>query len=372
MVQNMRGLGRVVVLTVINFIIVFISIAIIYSVIFSIYTYDRLKVLAEEEIRAYRQSLLQQRGLSPQAIEILLETYKEQVYEKYGLNLPVSFRIFYYTKCLITFNLTGIPIGANALYPVPGNNALEVTLNGMARSAILFTTATIIAIVINLLFGIKLAQRAGGLLDKIVATIAMFQNSLPLWWTALIMIMLFAYVIPIFPSKAVGVEVEIRRLKELNLPFHEYIVRYLAAWIKYMSLPLITIFMVSLLIGVYGMRTLVLIISREDFVTVARAKGLPERMILYKHILRAASPPIVTSSLFSIIGSLGGALISERIFHWPGAGYVFYLALAQEDAGVLIVNTWVITLLYLIAIFALDFIYMLLDPRVRVGKGVEE
>lgn len=368
----MRGLGRVVVLTIVNFIIVFVAIAVIYSIIFSIYTYDRLKILAEEEIRAYKQSLSQQHGLSPQAIERLVEEQRRIIYEKYGLDLPVQYRIFYYTKCLVTFNLTGIPISGHATYPVPGNNALEVTLNGMARSAVLFTTATIIAILVDLLFGVRLAQRAGGLLDKIVATLAMFQNSLPLWWTALIMIMLFAYVVPIFPSKAIGVEVELRELRSLNLPFHEYIVKYVGAWIKYMSLPLITIFAVSLLIGVYSMRTLVLIISREDFVTVARAKGLPERMILYKHILRAASPPIVTSMVFSIIGSLGGALISERIFHWPGAGYVFYLALYNEDAGLLIVNTWVITLLYLIAIFALDFIYMLLDPRVRVGKGVEE
>jgi peptide/nickel transport system permease protein len=241
----------------------------------------------------------------------------------------------------------------------------------LIRTAILFTTATIINIIINIYLGLQAAKRAGSLFDRSLAIAALVSYSLPMWWMGLILIYLFGYQYRIFPMSAKDVLNAIEKLNHMNIPPWEYFIRYIGVWAYYMALPIITILLVSFGAGAYVTRSMVLTVSREDFVLVARAKGLPERMVLYKHILRAASPPIVTGIVFGLIGSLGGAIISETVFQWPGMGYVYWIALQNSDASILLVNTWVTTILYIAAYFLLDFVYMLLDPRVRIGKGVE-
>ncbi|RLI13824.1 ABC transporter permease, partial [Candidatus Bathyarchaeota archaeon] len=97
------------------------------------------------------------------------------------------------------------------------------------------------------------------------------------------------------------------------------------------------------------------------------AKGLPERKVLYGHVLRTASPSIVTMSILSLLGSLGGAIITESVFTWPGMGTLYWMCLLSGDVEVLLAVTYVLTLLYLIAMVLADLLYGLLDPRVRVG-----
>lgn len=373
----MRGLSRVIVISVINFLVVYIVVALVLSIVYSTFAYRMLVEIVEESVRAYEQRLRYQprgRTLSEEQIRMLVESYNKTLYIRFGLLDPPWVRALKLLYKLVTFRLNEIE--RRGSYSVPGTTALEISLNAMARSAIVFTTATIINFFIGLIFGIKIAQKHGSFWDRAMGTLAMMQSGIPLWWTAMVMLLLFAYIIPIFPSNLSEVEVKIMELNEQrrlgNISVFEYIGRYLWTWIYYMSLFIITLLVISFAGAIYSYRTIVLVISREDFVTVARAKGLPEKMVLYKHILRAASPPIVTGMVYAIIGSLGGALITERVFQWPGNGFVYWQALQQYDSGVLVVNTWVLTFLWIVAVFALDFVYMILDPRVRIGKGVEE
>jgi len=107
----------------------------------------------------------------------------------------------------------------------------------------------------------------------------------------------------------------------------------------------------------------------QDFVLVARAKGLPESRILYGHVLRAAAPPIVTIIILSVLGSLGGAIITETVFNWPGMGMLYWSAISTNDLPVIIAEGYVFTFLFVIAMLIADLIYGLLDPRVKVGWG---
>ncbi len=368
-----RGLGRVIVVTLINFIIVMVIVAIVMSTVFSIFGYEQIKSMVQEMYAQQARQIQKQYGgkLSEEKMKELLQKVKKELWARYGLDKPLHERILSYTIRLITFNLSSFTKFPGASYPVPGNNALEITLNALVRTAILFTTATILNMIISIFLGLQAAKRPGSLFDRALAIIALISYSLPMWWTGLLLIMLFAYYWRLLPYRSLDVYTAIEHLNKMHISPIEYFFRYIGTWLYYMALPLITYILVAFGGSSYITRSMVLNVTVEDFVMVARAKGLPERQILYRHVLRAASPPIVTSIIFSLIGSLGGAIISERVFQWPGMGYVYWIALNQGDSSVLLVNTWVTTILYIGAYFVLDFIYMLLDPRVRVGKGVE-
>ncbi|MBI3022869.1 MAG: ABC transporter permease, partial [Thaumarchaeota archaeon] len=116
---------------------------------------------------------------------------------------------------------------------------------------------------------------------------------------------------------------------------------------------------------IYSVRTMVLNIAQEEFVTTARAKGLPESRVMRSHILRVAAPPIATSLILGLAGSLGGAILTETVFNWPGMGRLFYEAILSLDEGVIVALTFMFTLIYVVARFILEVLYIFLDPRVR-------
>jgi peptide/nickel transport system permease protein len=134
-----------------------------------------------------------------------------------------------------------------------------------------------------------------------------------------------------------------------------------------MALPLATVVFVSFGAWTYITRNIVVGTLQEDFVMAARAKGLPERKILYGHVLRTASPPIVTMSILSLLSSLGGAIITESVFTWPGMGRLYWIALQQGDLRVLLGLTFVTTFIFVVAMVLVDLVYGFLDPRVKVG-----
>jgi peptide/nickel transport system permease protein len=135
----------------------------------------------------------------------------------------------------------------------------------------------------------------------------------------------------------------------------------------HMALPLATVVFVSFGAWTYITRNIVVGTLQEDFVMAARAKGLPERKIIYGHVLRSASPPIVTMSILSLIGSLGGAIITESVFTWPGMGRLYWIALQQGDLRVLLGLTFITTFIFVVAMVLVDLVYGFLDPRVKVG-----
>ena len=130
-------------------------------------------------------------------------------------------------------------------------------------------------------------------------------------------------------------------------------------------LPVITLVLVSLGAWAYTVRTMVLNTAQEFFVTVARAKGLPEGRVMRRYILRVAAPPIVTNLVLGLAGSLGGAILTETVFNWPGMGRLYYDAILAADEAVIVALTFMFTLLYVLARFILEVLYLVLDPRIR-------
>jgi peptide/nickel transport system permease protein len=232
---------------------------------------------------------------------------------------------------------------------------INIILEALPRTILLFTTATIINIIIGIYLGMKAASRLGSFLDRSISTLAMFTYSLPMWWTGMLFILYFSYMLKIFPSAGM-----------VSTPPPEGFDYYIdVLW--HMALPLITIVFVNFGGWAYATRSIVTNVMTEDFVTTAKAKGVPERNILYGHVLRTASPPIVTSMVLSLLGSLSGAIITEAVFSWPGIGRLYWMAISSGDMPVVLGLVYVTTFLYVFAVLILDLTYGFLDPRVKVG-----
>jgi len=118
----------------------------------------------------------------------------------------------------------------------------------------------------------------------------------------------------------------------------------------------------------YTTRNLVLQVMDEDFVFAARAKGLKERDVLNKYVLRAASPPIVTSLALTLVAAWTGAIITETVFNYPGLGQLFFVAISNFDAPVVVGLTTIYALLLVLTVFGLDLTYSLLDPRIKAMR----
>ncbi|MEJ5273012.1 MAG: ABC transporter permease, partial [Spirochaetota bacterium] len=190
---------------------------------------------------------------------------------------------------------------------------------------------------------------------RTVSFIALASNGLPLWWLGMVFLFFFAYTVKLFPSGGLhSVPTPTGFMNFIDLLYH-------------MFLPLFTLFIAGIWGSAYFIRQLVLGTMNEDFIMSARARGLSESKILYKHTLRSAAPPIVTNVILGLFGSLGGAIIFEGIFSWPGMGNLYWIALQQNDLAVVMGNTSLSVFLFMMGLVILDFIYGLLDPRIKVG-----
>ena len=234
------------------------------------------------------------------------------------------------------------------------NNVRDIILEALPRTILLFTTATIISLVIGLLLGVVTARRAGSPQDQATSTFAITSGSFPLWWVGMIMIFVFAYGLRVFPARATPLIAPSDPTYPLALLYH-------------MTLPLITLVMLSFGGWAYVVRNLVIGILQEDYITVATAKGVPERKVLYGHALKSAAPPVITIIALSLSGSLGGAIITEAVFDWPGIGRLYFAAISVLDIPVIVGLTYVTTLVFLVSILIADVAYGFFDPRVKVG-----
>jgi peptide/nickel transport system permease protein len=181
---------------------------------------------------------------------------------------------------------------------------------------------------------------------------AVISSSFPVWWVGMLMIFLFAFTYQIFPARATP-----------TLPLTDP--GYIGALLYHMTLPLITIVLIGFGSWAYLVRNFMVGTMQEDFITAKKIIGIDKKKIVYKHALKNAAPPIITILALSLSGSLGGAIITEAVFDWPGMGRLYFEAISVMDLPVIIGATYVLTLLFLISIFVADLLYGYFDPRVK-------
>ena len=355
------GYGKYVLFRIVNLIIVLGIVTLMTAAIFDSAMTQILEAqineMVQNDLIQYIESM-KASGKTPTQEELReYEKSRIELYRKrYGLDKPFWIRILYRVRDVMTFNLGE---ATSPQISFAGSREVKTIILGyLPNTVFLFTTGTLITILIGLLIGLQIAKRVGSFVDRLVSILAMVSNSLPMWWTGLLLIFLFAFQLRIFPAGGLH-----------TIPPPEDKLLYIIDFLWHLTLPLLTIVLVSFGGWAYIIRNLVIGTLQQDFVMAARAKGIPERKVLYGHVLRAVSPSIVTMSILSLVNSLWGAMITEGIFNWPGIGRLYWVALETNDMAIIIGLTYVFTLLWLVALIIIDLLYGLLDPRVKVGIG---
>lgn len=231
----------------------------------------------------------------------------------------------------------------------------EIILEKLPKTILLFTTSTIIISIIGIFLGAYSGSKVGSKVDRITSSFAVISSSFPVWWIGMLMIFTFSFVYQIFPARATP-----------TIPPSDPM--YFASLLYHMALPVITIVLIGFGAWAYLVRNFMAGIIQEDFIAAKKTIGISKNKITYSHALRNAAPPIVTILALSLSGSLGGAIITEAVFDWPGMGRLYFEAITVMDLPLIIGATYVLTAFFLASIFIADLLYGYFDPRVRTGQ----
>jgi peptide/nickel transport system permease protein len=232
-----------------------------------------------------------------------------------------------------------------------------IILERLPSTLLLFGASSLLLFFVEVFIALYLSRRYGSFLDKLFIALAP-TSSTPAWFFGYFLILIFASVLRLLPFGGM-----------VDAPPPEGFVSYALSVLKHMALPTLALTLNSLFLNVYNWRTFFLIYSTEDYVEMAKAKGLSSREVERRYVLRPTLPAIITTFALTIISLWVGAPILETVFNWPGLGRALYQATQFYDTPVIVGQTVIFSYLLAITVFSLDFIYALIDPRVRIGQG---
>ena len=218
--------------------------------------------------------------------------------------------------------------------------ALPLVLERLPSTALLALTALSISTLVAIPLGAISAARRGSAWDHVAMFAALLGQSMPIFWTGIMLITIFAVALDAFPSSGAGT------LRHLVLP---------AATLGFFSTGRVTRLV----------RAGMLEVLAQDYVRTARAKGLAERRVLYRHALRNSLLPVITIVGLELGSTLGGAVVTEMVFAWPGVGRLIVSAIFARDYPLVQAAVFVIATMFVLVNLAVDLLYAIVDPRVR-------
>ncbi|MCV2393532.1 ABC transporter permease [Actinotalea sp. M2MS4P-6] len=236
-------------------------------------------------------------------------------------------------------------------FPTP---VTEVIAQSLPWTVGLVGIATVISFTLGTLVGMGIGWRRGTWADGLLPATTFF-SAVPYFWLGLIAIALFSVTLGWFPASG---SYDRSMIPALTPEFAGSVIRY-------GTLPAFTIVLSSVSGWILGMRNMMVTVSSEDYVTVAQAKGLPERSVVVGYAARNAILPQMSSFTLALGFIVGGTLIMEMVFSYQGIGFLLYQAVGNHDYPLMQGCFLVITLAVLVANMAADVIYAVLDPRTR-------
>ncbi|MEM2236769.1 MAG: ABC transporter permease [Candidatus Caldarchaeum sp.] len=292
------------------------------------------------------------RALNETQVRNLIDQLYQNELKRLGFDQPFIVRSFNYLRDALTLELgRSLFISSDS-----GSRSVRVIImERLPNTVLLFTTTQLILFFLGLFTGLFLSRRYGSKIDKIM-TLLTPMSSLPGWFYGLFLILIFASVLRVLPYGG---------MVDVPPPTDRF--EYALSVLRHMILPILSWLTAYFFISTYTRRTFFLIFSSEDYVEVAKAKGLPEPLIRRRYILRPTLPPIITDLSLTLLASWTGAIITETVFNWPGVGSLFYVASVTFDTPVLVGLVVIYAYLLAITVFVLELVYAILDPRVRTG-----
>ena len=292
------------------------------------------------------------RQMDPEVRAKLIQDTIAAEEDRMGLNVPLAIRNFRYLSNALTLQL------GRAINMTSDSGSKQVRLILLERlppTLLLMGTSQLFLFFSSVFLALNLSRRYGNFWDKVVVAFSP-TSAVPPWFYGIFLILIFAAILKILPFGGM-----------VDSPPPSNPVDYGLSLLKHMTLPAVSLVISSFFLSIYNYRTFFLIYSSEDYVEMAKAKGLPSRDVERRYILRPTLPNIITNFALLIISLWTGATITETVFLWPGLGRTLYQAIGLYDIPIIVGSTIIYAYLLAMTVFMLDFVYALVDPRVKVG-----
>ena len=278
----------------------------------------------------------------------ITEAVRERWRAAYGLDRPIAEQYWLYLR-----NVGRGDYGYSYSQHQPVSAVLAVAI---PRTLLLMGVALVASFVIGVVLGIVQAVRRGTIVDRALTGASLFFYSMPDFWLAVMMMLLFAYWIPIFPTSGI---------------FDPVLHDYLGFWgrvgdvARHLVLPGATLTLLAAAGIARFQRAAVLDVVQRDFVRVARAKGIGERRVVMRHVLRNALLPVITLVGLAFPTLLGGAVFVETVFAWPGMGFLSVNASSTRDYPLVMAAVIIGSMMVTVGNLLADLLYAVADPRLR-------
>jgi peptide/nickel transport system permease protein len=270
----------------------------------------------------------------------------ERIEERLGLNDPLPVQYLKWMKGVLT--------GDWGLSYKFGRPALSVIGERIGASILLVTTSLLIALALSVPFGIFSALFRNRSMQYFSSFIAMLGVSIPTFWLGLVVLLVFSAKLRIIPSGGMYTIGQPKNLVDLLLhlipPAAVLATLYIAGWSRYV-------------------RSSMLEVVNQDYIQTARSKGLTNQVVIYRHALKNALLPLVTLVGLQVGRLLGGAVITEQVFAWPGIGRLLVESLIFRDYPVLMASFMLMAILVIVGNLAADLSYAIIDPRIRFEEA---
>lgn len=277
--------------------------------------------------------------------------------QQLGLDKPFATRAVKFMSNALTLDLgRALKMTSNR----GSQQVRDIILERLPTTLVLFGTSGLILFFAELFVALALSRRYGGFFDKLLVMMAP-SSSAPAWFYGLFLILIFASILRILPFGGM-----------MDAPVPDTKLEYALSLIRHMILPVLAITFSQFFINTYNWRTFFLIYSSEDYVEMAKAKGLSSNHIERDYIMRPTMPTIITTFALTLLGLWQGFIVMETVFNWPGMGRAYYQAIQFFDTPVIVGMTVINAYMLMITVFLLDFVYVLVDPRVKIsGAGAK-
>jgi len=277
------------------------------------------------------------------------EKFLQDLRERFGLDQPFGVQLWTYIKGAVQFDL-----GFSYRQQMP---VAELIWDRLPATLLLTATAFVISIVFGVIAGVLAAQMQGTWWDTLISSVALLFYATPLFWVALMASLLFSVVLgwlPGFGYETIGADYTgLARVLDIG---------------RHLILPATTLGLFFTAIYVRMTRASMLEVSRLDFVKTARAKGLRNSLIQRRHVLRNALLPVITLAGLQAGQIVGGAVLTETVFAWPGIGRLMFEAISQRDYNVILGVFFISAAMVLLFNLITDILYGIVDPRIRLAR----
>ena len=274
--------------------------------------------------------------------------YMAELRAKFGLDQPLPVQLLVYLK-----NIISLDLGYSFRHDMPVS---VLIVDRFWPTLLLMVSTIILAVLFGILLGLLAAINLNTWKDAVISVFALITYATPLFWVGLMMIVVFSINLRWFPTSGM----------ENIAAFYEGFDRFLDI-AHHLVLPTITLSLFYLALYTRLMRASMLEQYGQDYVVTARAKGLPERRITFGHVLRNALLPVVTMAGVQVGALIGGSVIVESVFAWPGLGMLAFESLFARDLNLLLGIFLISSVLVVVVNLIVDVIYCFLDPRIEVS-----